>query len=55
MRSADLPTTLLSFVSLSGQRKEQRPPDEKHLVTFDSELGRLKSNKKANTKWLMLH
>lgn len=33
-RSADLPT-----VSIGGQRK----PDEKHLVTFDSELSRPKA------------
>lgn len=41
-RSADLPTApFLSYAS-GGQS----PPNEKQFVTFDSELIRLKSNKK---------
>ena len=31
---------------ITVQEKQQRNPDEKHLVTFDIELRRLKSNKK---------
>ena len=37
---------LLSFVSFGRTKKVAKKPDEKHLVTFDSELRRLKSNKK---------
>ena len=33
-------------VTVQEEQTEQRNPDEKHLVTFDSELRRLKSNKK---------
>ena len=39
-------------VTVQEEQTEQRNPDEKHLVTFDSELRRLKSNKKplSNTR-----
>ena len=54
-RSADLPPPPFPFVSF-GRTK---PPNEKHLVTFDSELIRLKSNKKpllnASQQFLELH
>jgi len=33
-------------VSFERTKKVAKKPDEKHLVTFDSELRRLKSNKK---------
>ena len=33
-------------VTVQEEQTEQRNPDEKHLVTFGSELRRLKSNKK---------
>ena len=33
-------------ITVQEEQTEQRNPDEKHLVTFDSELRRLKSNKK---------
>ena len=33
-------------VTVQEEQTEQRNPDEKHLVTLDSELRRLKSNKK---------
>ena len=45
MRSADLPTALL-FREPKRIKKGAKKPDEKHLVTFDSKLRRLKSNKK---------
>ena len=37
---------LLSFVSFERTKKVAKKPEEKYLVTFNSELGRLKSNKK---------
>ena len=45
MRSADC-RLLPSFVSFERTKKVAKKPDEKHLVIFDSELRRLKSNKK---------
>ncbi len=45
MRSADLPTAPF-FREPKRIKKGAKKPNEKHFVTFDSELRRLKSNKK---------
>lgn len=45
MRSADLPTAPF-FREPKRIKKGAKKPNEKHFVTFDSELIRLKSNKK---------
>jgi|GEM_PF-6794939 len=45
MRSADLPTAPF-FRELRAEKERSKEALIKHLVTFDSELRRLKSNKK---------
>ena len=45
MRSADLPTAPF-FRELRAEKERSKETLIKHLVTFDSELRRLKSNKK---------
>jgi len=35
-------------ITIQEEQTEQRTPSEKHLVTFDSELRQLKSNKKPS-------
>ncbi|WP_154648467.1 hypothetical protein [Prevotella dentalis] len=48
--AANLPTAPFLSYALGGQS----PPNEKHLVTFDSELRQLKSNKKPMVYFVFL-
>ena len=46
MRSADLPTAPFFRELRADKERSKETPMKKHLVTFDGELRRLKSNKK---------
>lgn len=48
MRSADLPTAPFFRELWADKERSKETPNKKYLVTFGSELRRLKSNKKPS-------